>query len=101
MKNIDFMIKDRRHSCNPRAAIRLEEPGGGSLASSPNQKWRSPEQFVWIFGQRPLFQECFSGRGRRTRRSTHRKCTPDIEPSARLTRSRGHTGDDQLAGGAD
>ena len=28
MKNIDLMIKDRRHSCNPRAAIRLGEPGG-------------------------------------------------------------------------
>jgi hypothetical protein len=28
MKNLDLMIKDRRHSCNPRAAIRLGEPGG-------------------------------------------------------------------------
>jgi len=28
MKNIDLMIKDWRHSCNPRAAIRLGEPDG-------------------------------------------------------------------------
>jgi hypothetical protein len=44
------MIKDQRHSCNPRAAIRLGEPGGvfslGAAAS-----WEA--SFI-----RPYFGKC-------------------------------------------
>jgi hypothetical protein len=63
MKNLDLMIKVRRHSCNPRAAIRLGEPGGlqprlqiesGNLRSSLYGSSKFRGSFVKFHGQMEL-----------------------------------------------